>query len=397
MKSAPGNAPSSFLVSHQYAQKVLADVDKVILDRFYSTKLATEVWPQAREKHRAAIESSANLKELSDNINAALKELHSSHTQFVTLNDETYYFLLSLFYRGRKDITIPEMAFTGAITGGVDCTYNQVRYVLDGSPAQESGLKIGDEIISIDGKPFIGQLSFEGKEKQKIQLLIKRQGEEMTLPITPVSSRAYPRYVSATGKSVRVTQHPEGKIGYVHLWSGGTESHDEWEEALQSDQIQNTDALVIDFRDGYGGNSLDDLDFFYRPAKAYPNFLTHNRKGKENTWHMYYDKPIVALINGGVRSGKELLSHSLKLSGRGKLVGTKTAGSVLAGSVFPLGARAALYCAVASGTVNGVNLEGNGIEPDVVVPTSPAERGVKDIQYLEAEKILREQLRKPSS
>lgn len=372
---------------------MLADVDKIIRERFYSAKLANEVWPQAREKHRAAIEHSRDLKELADNINAALKELHSSHTQFVTINDETYYFLLSLFFRGRKDIEIPEMAFTGAITGGVDCAYNQVRYVLDASPAQESGLKIGDEIVSVDGKPFAGQLSFEGKEKQKVQLQIKRQGQELMLQITPVSTRAYPRYVNATLKSVRVVQHPEGKIGYIHLWTGGDQSHDAWEEALQSEQVQSTDALILDFRDGYGGNSLDDLDFFYRSPKAYPNFLTHNRKGKENTWHMYYDKPIVALINGGVRSGKELLSYSLKTSGRGKLVGEKTAGSVLAGSVFPLGGKAALYCAVASGTINGISLEGNGIEPDVEVKTTPAERGVKDLQYAEAERLLREQLR----
>lgn len=385
--------PSSFLITRQYAEKMLSDVDKVIRTRFYSTKLSNEVWPAVREKHRAAVESSRNLQELGANINAALKELHSSHTQFVTINDEAYYFLLSLFFRGKKDAVIPEMTFTGAITGGVDCAYNQIRYILDASPAQESGLKIGDEIISVDGKPYIGQLSFEGKEKQIVHLLIKRQGQERILDIRPISTRAYPRYVGATLKSVRVTQHPEGKIGYVHLWSGGTESHDAWEEALQSEQVQNTDALIVDFRDGYGGNSLEDLDFFYRSPKAYPNFITHNRKGKENTWHMYYDRPIVALINGGVRSGKELLSYSLKVSGRGKLVGQKTAGAVLAGSVFPLGGKAALYCAVASGTIDGITLEGNGVEPDVEIQTTPTERGFKDVQYLEAEKILREQLR----
>jgi carboxyl-terminal processing protease len=386
-------APSSFFVNKTYATQILHDVDKMIAEQFYSEKLAKEVWPQARERHRAAIENSKDLTELSNNINAALKELKSSHTQFVTINDETYYFLLSLFYRRANNFHIPEMAFTGAITGGVDCTFDQVRYVLDSSPAQEAGVKIGDQIVSVAGKPFIGQLSFEGHEGKNIKLVILRDGAEQTLSIKPVSAKAYPMYVKAIAKSIKTYKHPEGKIGYIHLWSGGSDSHEQWEEELYAPQLQNTDALIIDFRDGYGGNGLDDLDYFYRSPKAYPNFNTVNRRGKQNTYHMYYDKPVVALINGGVRSGKELISYSLKETGRAKLVGQKTAGSVLAGSVFPLGGRAALYVAVASGTVNGVTLEGNGVEPDVPVPTTAAQRGSKDVQFLEAERMLREVLK----
>lgn len=372
---------------------MLSGVDKIIKERFYSEKLATEVWPQAREKHRAAIENSKNLRELSDNMNAALKELKSSHTQFATINDETYYFLLSLFFRGRKEVHVPEMAFTGAITGGVNCAFNQVRYILDGSPAQEGGLKIGDEIISVDGKPFIGQLSFEGREKQNVRLAIRREGADRELIVKPISAKAYPMYVQAIKKSVRTYDQPEGKIGYVHLWSGGDDSHEMWEECLSSPQIQATDGLIADFRDGYGGNGPDDLDFFYRSPKAYPRFHTINRKGKKNTWNMYYEKPLVALINGGVRSGKELVSYSLKQTGRGKLVGEKTAGSVLAGSVFPLGGRSLFYCAVASGTVNGISLEGNGVEPDVAVAVTAAQRGIKDLQFQEAERLLRDELK----
>lgn len=377
--------------------QILNDVDKLIREKFYSEKLASEVWPKARDKYKPAIENSRNLTELSTNINAALKELKSSHTQFVTINDETYYFLLSLFYRNSNKITVPEMAFTGAITGGVDCQFDQVRYVLDGSPAQEAGLKIGDRILSVDGKPFIGQLSFEGNEGKNIKIAIQRNGADHELSIKPISAKAYPMYVKAIAKSVRTYQNPEGKIGYVHLWSGGSDSHEMWEEVLSSPQVQSTDALIIDFRDGYGGNGFDDLDYFYRSPKAYPDFATFNRKGKRHTNYMYYNKPVVALINGGVRSGKELISYSLKETGRAKLVGQKTAGSVLAGTVFPLGGRAALYCAVAGGTVNGVTLEANGVEPDVTVPTTPEERGSKDVQLAEAERMLREELKAAAS
>jgi ABC-type polar amino acid transport system ATPase subunit len=44
-------------------------------------------------------------------------------------------------------------------------------------------------------------------------------------------------------------------------------------------------------------------------------------------------------------------------------------------------------------TVNGIALEGNGVEPDVAVAVTAAQRGVKDVQFQEAERLLREELK----
>jgi len=78
----------------------------------------------------------------------------------------------------------------------------------------------------------------------------------------------------------------------------------------------------------------------------------------------------VVLINGGSRSGKELLAYSFKAAGRARLVGENTAGAVVAGRLYPLDGKCALYLAVCDITLEGKQkdrLEGVGVAPDIVV------------------------------
>jgi len=78
--------------------------------------------------------------------------------------------------------------------------------------------------------------------------------------------------------------------------------------------------------------------------------------------------PAVIVINGGSRSGKEIIAYAAKKHGIARLVGERTAGAVLPGSVFCLDNGALLYMAVAELMVDGEVLEGKGVEPDLVVP-----------------------------
>jgi len=79
-------------------------------------------------------------------------------------------------------------------------------------------------------------------------------------------------------------------------------------------------------------------------------------------------KPVVILINGGTRSGKEILAYGFKTYGLGEVVGTRTAGAVLAGRAFLLSDDSLLLLAVADVLVDGQRLEGLGVTPTVDVP-----------------------------
>ncbi len=390
-----------YRVTPQYCKTTLDRIDAIVRQNFYDATVASAVWPAAVAKMRPAIESSKNLQELTDNINLLMAELHSSHCQFTTVNDETFYFLHSLFgdYLHRKHHRQPpKIDFTGAITGGVNAKFRQIRYILDDSPASQAGLKIGDEIVSVNGHPFVGQLSFAGSSKSSTEILIRRGDRKITVRLIPQLKEDYGTYIQALKKSVRIDSkvaeaaNAPGKFAYIHFWCGGSAAHDLFEEILSGENIHNTDGLILDLRDGYGAAFFDDLDYFYRPAKGYPAFRGKSRKGFSSPSYMFYDKPVVALINGGVRSGKELMAFSLKQTGRAQLVGEKTAGAVVGGRLFPIDERTAIYLAVSGPDSepdkNGVNLEGSGVMPDVEIHTSLVERGQKDLQLEAAQQLL---------
>lgn len=357
-----------FKTNQEYCKKTLSKIDELVKKHFYDPKIATGQWQQIHDKYSEQITSSQDCLELGQSINQALAELHSSHTQFVTTNDETFYFLRSLFtaISSGQAKQAPTACFTGLGIGGVGCAKNVVRYVLDGSPAAKAGFKRGDMIDQINGLPYRGQSTLNDGSEKELAVQIRRQGNPLELKLHPVKRDYYSAYAEAISKSVKKYKNKTGVIGYVHLWCGGQKAHEALEELLEG-ELHETSGLILDLRDGYGGNSLEDLDYFYRWTVAYPVFRTVDRNGKADNAYHTYNKPLVALINGGSRSGKELLAYSLKKTGRAKLIGETTAGYVLAGRFFELDERSALYLAVLDGTVDGKRLEGIGVKPDITV------------------------------
>jgi carboxyl-terminal processing protease len=386
--------PAMSIEDSAFNSSVLKAVGALVQKHFYKVE-SLPAWNAARNSLWPKIILAKNLPELGHAMNEALASLHASHTQFVTTNDETYYFLKTLFARERQSTPPVRMDFTGAVTGGVDCKPNQVRYVLDGSPAAAVGVKPGDIIVSVDGAPYVGQSNFAGKAGKPVKLEIERRDVGKTqISVTPIEANDFEQYLAATKKSVGVTTHDGKRIGYIHVWCGGNAEHEIIEDALGGRVLQQTDALIFDLRDGYGGNYYNDLDYFYRPAAGFPLFKTIGRRGAHEDSAMFYDKPVVCLINGGSRSGKELVAYSLKQTHRATLVGERTAGYVLGGRLFPVNDRCALYLAVEGPTPDSVNLEGIGVTPDIEVKQTCDDRAEHDLQRDKAVELLLSKFRK---
>lgn len=377
--------PPELRVTSLYAKHVLEKVDAIVAKELYSETLAKECWPAAVQKHRKAILRSKNLCDLTKSINEAVRELKSSHCEFCTVNDEIFYFLHSLFSQYSPELRIPPMDFTGVVTGGPGCRFDQVRYVLDESPGAKGNIQVGDRIVSVNGKPYIGQANFFHTANHSVALEIERASEKIKVHLTPVKKQDFRGYLEATRASARVIQSPAGELGYVHVWCGGTKRV---LEELLAEKLRHTNGLILDLRDGYGGNALTDLDQFYRNAVAFPDLISKGRSGKIQADREYYDKPVVLLINRGSRSGKELLAHSLKTTHRAVLVGETTAGAVLAGRLFPIDKRTALYLAVTDITVGKVRLEGRGVDPDREVKQASCSEAEKERQFQQAKNEL---------
>ena len=93
------------------------------------------------------------------------------------------------------------------------------------------------------------------------------------------------------------------------------------------------------------------------------------------------------LVNGGTRSGKEVLAYGFKKYQIGEVIGTQTEGAVLAATAFLIG-RGLLLLAVEDVQVDGVRLEGVGVTPTIEVQGSPTPGGQTDPQLNRAVALL---------
>ena len=99
--------------------------------------------------------------------------------------------------------------------------------------------------------------------------------------------------------------------------------------------MRDADALVWDLRDGWGGAQPQYLDLFNPNAST--TQVTDRSSGHTRIEDVKWRKPVVMLVNGGTRSGKEVLAYGFKRYRLGEVIGTRTAGAVLAASVFLMG------------------------------------------------------------
>ena len=148
-------------------------------------------------------------------------------------------------------------------------------------------------------------------------------------------------------------------------------------EALARGPLKDVDGLVFDLRGRWGGGGSDAAELFVGDT---PPFRMIQRNGQEFLANVRWHRPVVAIIDEGTRSALEVFAYALKLNGI-PLVGTRTAGAVLAGRAFLLPDDSLLELAVSDAVIgDSVRLEGQGVEPDIAVPfTLPYANG-KDAQ-----------------
>ena len=138
-------------------------------------------------------------------------------------------------------------------------------------------------------------------------------------------------------------------------------------EALAEGPLKDAEGLVLDLRGRWGGGSSDAAELFVGNT---PAFRLIPRKGEDVLANVRWHRPVVAIIDGGSRSGLEVFAYALKVNGI-PLVGERTAGALLAASAFLLPDDSLLELAVSDAVIaDDVRLEGSGVEPDIRVPFS---------------------------
>ena len=101
--------------------------------------------------------------------------------------------------------------------------------------------------------------------------------------------------------------------------------------------------------------------------------------------------PIVVLVNENSASASEIVAGAVQDMKLGPIVGVKTYGKGTVQGVFPVDSASAVKVTVAKyRTTNGREIDGVGIEPDVVVPLTPSDP--EDSQFEKALEIIQEKM-----
>lgn len=353
-----------FLQHSAIAQTAYDEVAALVAEHFYDPELRGLDWDALVAQHRDAYSTATTDEQRSAAINALLAELGTSHTHYYGPWDPMYYHLRGAFAGDDEPWTYEGIGIATIVIDG----RTFIRWIIDGTPAADSDLRVGDEIVAVDGHAFRMLDSFAGKHGSMVTLTIRRQrdDEPMDIPCAVQQLSGRDIYMNALEASARLIDIGDATAAYVHIWSwAGERYQDKLVDMLHDPPLEDADVLILDIRGGLGGANPSYLNLFNTDVPAMTFTLRSGETGEIDT---VWRKPALLLIDGGSRSGKEVFAYGFKKAGDGAIIGERTAGAVVGGRVFELSDAGVLYLAVMDVHVDGKRLEGVGVEPDIRVP-----------------------------
>jgi carboxyl-terminal processing protease len=247
-------------------------------------------------------------------------------------------------------------------------------------PARAAGIRSGDVIVRIDGRPT-GGLTFERSltlmkgERGSIVNLTVRRRQEGRLRFTVVR-----REIALPSLRARLLERRGTRIGYLRLLSFPEASAERIDNAVARLVERGAQGIVLDLRDNPGGllgQAIQTASVFLEEGVVCTTAgVNQDERVYEVTGRATHpDLPLVLLLNRGSASASEILAAALGEHERSVLVGRRTYGKASVQSIRPLSNGAALKLTTATYlTPSGFDLTGVGIRPHVRAVDDPLTR-----------------------
>ncbi|HSO08995.1 MAG TPA: S41 family peptidase [Desulfoprunum sp.] len=245
---------------------------------------------------------------------------------------------------------------------------------IEGTPADEAGIKANDLIVEIDGQKTKDMTSDEaikrlrGSRGSKVKITIQREGENQLRPMALVRDVIPIHSVKASFLTP----------GFAYFRITNFQSHttrDFKKELLSLQKKQNIRGLILDLRNNPGGllnQAVSISDIFLQKG------IIVSTKGRTEDQNMVFQAhntaddagmPIVILINEGSASASEIVAGAIQDHKRGVIVGTRSFGKGSVQTIIPLPDGAGLRMTTARYyTPANRSIQALGINPDVEVP-----------------------------
>ncbi len=351
---------------------------RAMRDRFYDAALNDRDWDAVRAKYRPVAAECLGASEFSHLMNMMLGELNASH----------------MGHRGGAD-PIPDPSAQDAWTPG---TYHlglrfdhsfagpglRVASVIPGGPTSlaRSRVEVGETVLHVDGVAVGPDVDLDRlltlDQEREVVLSVVGSGAEAAArevrvwPTRSVAGLLYEEWVEQNRQEVE--RLSGGKLGYLHIRGMDFPSFRQLEQDLYHAGY-GKEGLVIDVRFNGGGSTADHvLTALTQPVHA----VTQSRGSglgypQDRKVYATWGKPIVMMCNEHSFSNAEIISHAVKVTGRGRVVGMRTAGGVIStGSVGLLdGSSVRMPGRGWYVATTGEDMELNGCLPDVALWNHP--------------------------
>lgn len=208
--------------------------------------------------------------------------------------------------------------------------------VIAGGPSEHVGVRAGDRIVAIDGKPFTGKVAtndetrkrLKGAAETQVRLTIVRSGE--TKPLNFTVTRG-----DVPVQSIDLSYMLDAETGYIRIRSFGETTYAEWLAALAELSQQGLQRLIIDLRGNLGGYMAPAIQIANEfLAKGRLIVYTKGRKSPREEYTSdgrgtYQTMPLVLLVDESSASASEILAGAIQDNDRGTIIGRRTFGKGL--------------------------------------------------------------------
>jgi len=264
---------------------------------------------------------------------------------------------------------------------------------IDDTPAARAGLRSGDVIVAVDGKPLQpggdDQGPLRGKPGTTVVLTLVREGTPKPFDV-PVMRETI-RVASVRGRML------EPGYGYVRVAAFQADTAADFEQVLARLQGEagggkpgnRLRGLVLDLRSNPGGllvsavQIADDLLDKGAIVSTRGRIPISDAQFGATPGDRLQGAPLVVLVDAGSASAAEVLAGALDDNNRARIVGSRTFGKGSVQTLLPLDNGDSVKLTTARYyTPSGKSIQARGIEPDVVLHPAKGAGGKAD--YAEA-------------
>jgi len=252
---------------------------------------------------------------------------------------------------------------------------------IEDTPAFKEGIKAGDLIVRIDGKPTKNMnlvdivKMIRGQKGKAVNLTIAREG------LPGVKEYNVTRDVILV-KSIKFKMLDDD-YGYIRIVQFQEKTARDLDNALKELEKTNKGkalkGLILDLRNDPGGlleQAVEVSDRFLNDGVIVSiEGRGEKKKPEDNKMKFFAQKqnsdylsPLVVLINEGSASASEIVAGALQDYKRAIIVGTKSFGKGSVQTIIPLGDGSALRLTTAKYyTPKGRSIQAEGVTPDIIV------------------------------